>query len=180
LKDLAVIDLETTGLNPDECGITEIYLVRATLENILNDDRDKWTTYHCYLLPDIACTVSKTAAQLTGYDRNKWNYTYDARQFYEVENEIIPLLDDVILTGWNIEFDRQFILAECHRWGTPLPQWDYHRFDISTLAMRLYYEGLLESLSMSKAAEYFGLDMTGLHSAKADVELSIKILKLLW
>lgn len=111
MLDLAITDLETTGLDPDKCGIIEIFIVRAQLNDILLDNEKEWKTFHKFVLPDISCLVSEGATQLTGYNREKWETQLKAQPFFEIAEELAKFLNNSLLTGWNPSFDKNFILS---------------------------------------------------------------------
>jgi len=158
MQNIAVIDVETTGLNPFRYDrIIELAAVVITpdgsviseFETLINPKRDIGPTQiHGLTTEDVV----------------------NAPEFHQVAGSLIETLAGcVALAGHNVRFDLAFLNAEFERCGFSLPE-------IPTLCtMRLAGGG-----SLSRCCSDFGIHVVGdAHSAKSDALASAQLLALL-
>jgi DNA polymerase-3 subunit epsilon len=152
-----VIDVETTGLNPDEHRIVEICLL--TVEN--GDVKEIWTTR---LNPEGP--VGKTEIHgITDTD------VRNAPLFRDSLQEILARINGVVLVAHNARFDLAFLRAEFDRAG--------HKSDwlpsICTLQASNYYQPHLSRRRLADCCEDLGIEIEGAHSANGDSIATAKL-----
>ena len=157
---VAVIDLETTGLNPYRHDrIVELAAlvmrldgtVLRSFDTLVNPDRDIGPTrLHGLSTQDILA----------------------APRFGEIAGALLEVLDGcVALAGHNIQFDRSFLAAEFGRLGYTFP-------DGPTLCtMRLAGGGSLSCACSDYGIEFEGEAHTAWHDARAAAQLLVALLK---
>jgi DNA polymerase-3 subunit epsilon len=177
MKDVAAIDIETTGLTPGIHGIIQIAVVRGQLSDILAGNIGPIKNYK--ILPVTGCKIDPVAAQINGFSYEAWAAADIKKSFWDIIPELLEDLDGVIPLGWNPAFDKGFIERELADCGAA-PNWDYHLIDVSNFALPLLLAGKVESLSMSKVGPYVGVPNTGEHDAVVDVRRALAILPKLW
>jgi len=152
-----VVDVETTGLNPDEHRIVEICLL--TVEN--GDVKEVWTTRFNPEGP-----VGKTEIHgITDAD------VRNAPLFRDSLQEIQSRIKDVVLVAHNARFDLAFLRAEFERSGYKsdwLPS-------ICTLQASNYYQPHLSRRRLADCCEDIGIEIEGAHSANGDSIATAKL-----
>jgi DNA polymerase-3 subunit epsilon len=152
-----VVDVETTGLNPDEHRIVEICLL--TVED--GDVKEVWTTRFNPEGP-----VGKTEIHgITDAD------VRNAPLFRDSLQEIQARIKDVVLVAHNARFDLAFLRAEFDRSGYKsnwLPS-------ICTLQASNYYQPHLSRRRLADCCEDLGFEIEGAHSANGDSIATAKL-----
>ncbi len=148
-----VLDLETTGLSPDTCAITEIGAARyvggvetGKFHTLVNPGRE--------IPPSVTVMTGITQAMVI-----------DAPKIEEALPSFLEFLGDAVIVGHNVRFDISFLNAAAMRLGYGrLP----HRFaDTLRLAQRLIRNDV-RGMKLSSLAAYFGSPVTPNHRALDD------------
>jgi len=147
----AVIDVETTGLDPARERIVEIAIVRT---DELGQPIDHWTTRLDPGVPMRATHVHGiTDAEVAG-----------APRFADLAITIGTALQDLVVVAHNAEFDLSFLRAEFTRAGMPLPRFaNYCTLQASTL-----YLPRLRRRTLGECCAALGVPHQGAHSALGD------------
>lgn len=152
-KPFAILDTETTGLDPQRHEILEI-AVKSPLG-----------TFHSLIKPVRLDTAEPKALELNGYARNpeRWE---NAPTIEEVLPKVMAYLEGCIMVGHNVSFDKGF-LAAAHQqvYGKGLPF--YHAFDTVTLVMEHIPD--LGRYNLDVSCMVLGISNDGAHTALADV-----------
>ena len=96
-SDFVVIDIETTGLDPNTCEIIEFAAIKVANHQIVD-------TYSELIKPSIP--ISSTITDLTGISNDM---VKDKRSISEAAIDIHTFIGDSILLGHNVLFDIRFI-----------------------------------------------------------------------
>ncbi len=169
LKNLVFIDIETTGLNPEEHEIIEIGCLVVNGQTF-----EVKTKYHARINPKHPDRWDTKAKELIGYSRRKWSNT---KELSNILNKINKLSSGGILAGWNVSFDWSF-LRKAFEHLSMTPQFDYHRIDVMSIAYAaLYLKPKVESLSLRKVAVSFGMSLPETHRAMDDIKATYEIFK---
>lgn len=170
----AVIDVETTGLNPDFSRIVEIGVSRR---NARFEEVDRWETL---VRPD-PCPRSIKGKKIHGIGLDMLR---EAPTFAGIQDELSKVLDGHILLAHNARFDVGFINAEAKRNFTS------HGFKFP--ADFLYIGNVIDTLDLAKQQldhgpykldtllERFGLDNSRAHSAGADAAVTGNLLSVMY
>lgn len=106
---LAVIDVETTGLDSSEDRIMEIGIIRF-------EDREVVESWGRLINPGRP--IPEESSRITGI---KDDDVADAPTFEELAEDVHARLQDVGIVAYNLAFDRGFVRAELERCGLEWP-----------------------------------------------------------
>ncbi len=149
---LAVVDVETTGFNPQEDRIIEIGIIHFHRGQVT----DSWGQ-----LVNPGRPIPPAVQTLTGIR------DMDVAQsppFADVAAETARRLKGRGIVAYNLSFDRGFIKAELERVGLPWPD-DAPTFDPLIFARQFLREG---SKKLGKVAEKLGINLAEAHRAVDD------------
>lgn len=161
LKPLAVIDLETTGINLGSDRIVEIAIVK-----ILPDG--KKMVKRKLLNPEIP--ISEISKDLHGITNEM---VKDAPTFRQVANEIKQFLDNCDLAGYNSNrFDIPLLAEEFLRVGLEFDFSNRRLVDVQ----KIFH--MMEQRTLSAAYKFYcNKNLEGAHSAEADASATWEILE---
>lgn len=150
--DFAVIDVETTGLNPNRYDrVIEIAIVRLMaggrlteeFVTLVNPERDLGPTHvHGIMARDII----------------------DAPSFADIAGDVLDRLANAVVVAHNVAFDTAFLVAECDRAGHTLPEFP----KLCTLRLSLTLGDSLPGRALLDCCNHFGIEVGQLHSAGDD------------
>lgn len=160
-KPLAVIDLETTGINLSTDRIVEIAIVKIFTDG-------KKVVKRKLINPEIP--ISQVSQEMHGISNEM---VKDAPTFRQVANEIKQFLDNCDLAGYNSNrFDIPLLAEEFLRVGLD--------FDFSTRRLvdvqRIFH--MMEQRTLSAAYKFYcNKNLDSAHSAEADASATWEILE---
>jgi DNA polymerase-3 subunit epsilon len=156
----AVIDLETTGLWPQRADrVLEVAVIRADAGFAVTE---AWST-----LVNPERDVGPVRVHgITASD------VVDAPTFREIAAALATRISGAVLVGHNLRFDMGFLRGEFVRMGLDLP----HARGLCTLAMARGLD-LAGGRSLSNCCEKLGLPVRPDHSALADAEAAMELLR---
>jgi DNA polymerase III epsilon subunit family exonuclease len=154
-----VIDVETTGLQPED-RITEVAAVR------MNRLRE---VSHFESLINPGIHIPPVATAVSGIDDD---LVSGAPDFIQISSILDCLLADAVIVAHNASFDLAFLSAERKRAG--LTPWKGPILDTLRLTRNLY---ALSSYSLGALHESLGLQQAPAHRALADVMATIALLR---
>jgi DNA polymerase III subunit epsilon len=158
----AILDIETTGGQFNEEGITEIAIYRFDGHEIVDQ-------FISLVNPEIP--IQPFVMKLTGINNEMLK---SAPKFFEVAKRIIEITQDCVIVAHNAEFDYRILRTEFRRLG--------YDFQIQTLctvelAKKLIPEQL--SYSLGKLVRALGIPMADRHRASGDALATVKLFKML-
>ncbi len=165
-KNLAFVDLETTGVDPESAEIIEIAVIHTTSTFVVSQE----LTFK--VLPKHIETASAEALAINGYNQEDWK---DAKPLREVLQLVAPLLQGATIAGHNVEFDRSFLVKAFKAENLPWPDMAYHRFDTASLARPLLVADQIKAVSLSNLVAYFGIEQGTPHRALSDVRCTLEV-----
>ncbi|MBN2814610.1 MAG: GIY-YIG nuclease family protein [Bacteroidales bacterium] len=147
----AIIDIETTGGNPQRDKITEIAV-------ILHDG--KCITREFTTLIDPECRIPYHISALTGITNEM---VAGSPKFFEIARELVELTHDCIFVAHNSAFDYGFIRSEFQRLG-----YEYKREQLCTVRLSRKIIPGHRSYSLGKLCSELGIPINGRHRAMGD------------
>lgn len=158
----AIIDIETTGGQFNEEGITEIAIHKF-------DGNDIIDSFISLINPEKE--IQPFVVNLTGINNNMLR---GAPKFFEVAKRIIEITSNCILVAHNTSFDYRILKTEFRRLG--------YNFEVPTLCTVELSKKLmpdLESYSLGRLCRNIGIPVTERHRANGDALATVKLLQLL-
>jgi DNA polymerase-3 subunit epsilon len=157
-----VVDLETTGGPPEECGITEIGAVKVRAGEVLGEFQT---------LVDPGLSVPPLVAVLTGItDRLLAGAP-------RLEAALPPFLEfarGAVLVAHNAPYDTGFLRAACARLGLPWP--DPAVVDTARLARHVVGHDEVRNHKLGTLAALVGSPVTPDHRALTDARATVHVL----
>ncbi len=149
-----VFDLETTGLSPLTCKITEIGAVKVKNGDILEVFQS---------FADPGEHIPENITELTGITDEM---VQGAPSQEEAVKAFLDFAGDRLLIAHNAAFDTGFIRAACDRYGMP-----FDNAYLDTVALSRHVNPELKKHKLDTLAEYFDLGDFNHHRASDDAEM---------
>ena len=166
-RDLAFLDLETTGLDPTRHEILEIGVVRVDPRTLAERE-----TVEVKVRPTRIEDADPKALRINHYSGYAWRKAVDLAQALAW---VAPVLEGTTLCGHNVAFDRAFLDAAWRRAGVAAPELDHHTLDTASLAWPLLHAGLVDSVSLSAVCEVLSIELGTAHRALTDARRSLEV-----
>lgn len=157
---LAVVDVETTGLDPKVDRIVEIAIIHMVGGEVTE-------AYATLVNPDQE--LPEEVVRITGIQPEQ---LVDAPRFEAVADEVLARLQGRVLVAYNLPFDRAFISEELARSGRELPT----LVPIDPLVFIRELHKSQGSKRLSAVAERLGIPLTQAHRAQDDAEVAGRVL----
>ncbi|MDD3003974.1 exonuclease domain-containing protein [Flavobacterium sp.] len=157
-----ILDIETTGGQFNEEGITEIAIYKFDGHEIV----DQFIS-----LVNPEKKIQPFVVKLTGINNAMLQ---SAPKFYEVAKRIIEITQDTVLVAHNAQFDYRILRTEFARLGYP--------FEIPTICTVELSKILIPeqpSYSLGKLVRALGIPMADRHRASGDALATVKLFKML-
>ncbi len=158
----AILDIETTGGQFNEEGITEIAIYKFDGHEIVDQ-------FISLVNPEIP--IQPFVVKLTGINNAM---LHSAPKFFEVAKRIIEMTNDCVLVAHNADFDYRILRTEFRRLG--------YDFNVKTLCTVELSKKLLPeqpSHSLGKLVRALGIPMADRHRASGDAMATVKLFKML-
>lgn len=158
----AILDIETTGGQFNEEGITEIAIYKFDGHEVVDQ-------FISLVNPEIP--IQPFVVKLTGINNAMLQ---SAPKFYEVAKRIIEITSDCVIVAHNASFDYRILRTEFRRLG-----YDFEARTLCTveLAKKLIPEQT--SYSLGKLVRALGIPMADRHRASGDAMATTKLFKML-
>ncbi len=157
-----ILDIETTGGQFNEEGITEIAIYKFDGHTIVDQ-------FISLVNPEIP--IQPFVVKLTGINNAMLR---SAPKFYEVAKRIIEITTDCVVVAHNASFDYRILRTEFRRLG--------YEFNIKTLCTVELAKKLLPeqpSHSLGKLVRALGIPMADRHRASGDALATVKLFQML-
>ncbi|MCB0442636.1 MAG: GIY-YIG nuclease family protein [Flavobacterium sp.] len=158
----AILDIETTGGQYNEEGITEIAIYKFDGHEVVD---------HFISLVNPEIPIQPFVVKLTGINNAMLR---SAPKFYEVAKRIIEITEDCIVVAHNASFDYRILQTEFKRLG--------FKFQKPTLCTVELSKKLLPgqtSYSLGKLVRALGIPIADRHRASGDAMATVKLFKML-
>ena len=174
--NLAFIDCETSGLDPQRHEIIELAVVLAKqverpgkgpkIEIILEKE---WKIKMQH--PEVA---EEQALRINGYNEADWVFAFDLEQ---VMKEFAKITESASFVSHNIVFDYGFVQKAFEKTGVS-SKMHYAKIDTISMALaRLYDVPQAQGFSLNKLCELFKVDNKRAHTALADTLALVEVYK---
>jgi DNA polymerase-3 subunit epsilon len=158
----AILDIETTGGQFNEEGITEIAIYKFDGHEVI----DQFIS-----LVNPEKEIQPFVVKLTGINNAMLR---SAPKFYEVAKRIIEITNDCILVAHNTSFDYRILRTEFNRLG-----YDFIRPTLCTVELSKKLIPGMDSYSLGKLVRALGIPVTDRHRASGDAIATVKLFKML-
>ncbi len=158
----AILDIETTGGQFNEEGITEIAIYKFDGHEIVDQ-------FISLVNPEIP--IQPFVVKLTGINNAM---LVSAPKFFEVAKRIIEITSDCIIVAHNASFDYRILRTEFRRLG--------YNFEAKTICTVELAKKLIPeqpSYSLGKLVRALGIPMADRHRASGDAVATVKLFKML-
>lgn len=158
----AILDIETTGGQFNEEGITEIAIYKFDGHEIVDQ-------FVSLVNPEIP--IQPFVANLTGINNAMLR---SAPKFFEVAKRIIEITNDCVLVAHNASFDYRILRTEFRRLG-----YDFNQKTLCTVELSKQLLPEQTSHSLGKLVRALGIPMADRHRASGDAMATVKLFQLL-
>ena len=170
ISDYVALDLETTGLDPQDEQIIEIGAVR--FKN--GQPTEEFRTFLSCLKP-----LDSFIIELTGITDDDLK---GAPAFKEVAPKLKEFIADSVIVGQNVDFDLQFLAASGRRIAASARENLFsfrgrHVLDTAMIARIFWPE--FTKFSLSRLCNEFGVSLTQAHRAAADARATGEVLAIM-
>lgn len=157
-----IIDIETTGGQYNEEGITEIAIYKFDGHEVVDQ-------FISLMNPEKP--IQPFVVKLTGINSAMLR---SAPKFYEVAKRIIEITDGTIVVAHNASFDYRILQTEFRRLG-----YDFKKPTLCTVELAKKIIPGLPSYSLGKLVRSLGIPMADRHRASGDAMATVKLFKML-
>lgn len=158
----AILDIETTGGQFNQEGITEIAIYKFDGHKVI----DQFIS-----LVNPERPIQPFVIKLTGINNAMLR---SAPKFYEVAKRIIEITQNCIIVAHNASFDYRILRTEFDRLG-----YDFKRETLCTVELSKKLLPEQKSHSLGKLVRSLGIPMSDRHRASGDAQATVKLFKLL-
>ena len=158
----AILDIETTGGQFNEEGITEIAIYKFDGHEIVDQ-------FISLVNPEIP--IQPFVVKLTGINNEMLRL---APKFHEVAKRIIEITQDCIIVAHNAVFDYRILCTEFRRLG-----YEFNAKNLCTVALAQRLLPEQPSHSLGKLVRALGIPMADRHRASGDAMATVKLFKIL-
>lgn len=158
----AILDIETTGGQYNEEGITEIAIYKYDGHEVVDQ-------FISLINPEKP--IQPFVVKLTGINNAMLR---SAPKFYEVAKRIIEITDGCIIVAHNAQFDYRILRTEFSRLG-----YDYEKQSLCTVELSQKLMPEQKSHSLGKLVRALGIPMSDRHRATGDAMATVQLFKLL-
>jgi len=158
----AILDIETTGGQFNEEGITEIAIYKFDGHEVVDQ-------FISLVNPEIP--IQPFVIKLTGINNAMLR---SAPKFFEVAKRIIEITKDCVIVAHNASFDYRILRTEFRRLG-----YDFESKTLCTVELAKVLIPEQPSYSLGKLVRALGIPMADRHRASGDAMATVKLFKML-
>lgn len=158
----AILDIETTGGQYNEEGITEIAIYKFDGHEVVDQ-------FISLVNPEIP--IQPFVVKLTGINNAMLR---SAPKFFEVAKRIVEITEGCIVVAHNASFDYRILQTEFRRLG-----FDFKKPTLCTVELSKKLLPGHQSYSLGKLVRALGIPMADRHRATGDAMATVKLFKML-
>lgn len=172
--NLAFVDIETTGLDPDRHEIIELAVVLVRQTGDEGKEFEILEELEFKVKPERIQDADPQSLKVNGYDPSAWIF---ANTLDEAIKAFSEKTKDAIFVAHNLTFDYAFIEKAFKKTGVPNLMF-YPKIDtISVAFAKLHANPRIDKFRLQKLCEYFGIQNERAHSALADTRALFEVYK---
>jgi DNA polymerase III subunit epsilon len=164
---IALLDVETTGLDPSQERVVELGIVVGLRGEVIR--RHNWM-----INPGKAIPKEAQAVHGIGDADVK-----DAPSFKKIAAEVVKALEGTIPAAYNASFDKAFVLTELGRAGSDAEKAPHLRRAVEWIDPLVWARELQpdeKSRTLADVAARFGIKLENAHRASDDAEAALMVL----
>lgn len=158
---LSVLDVETTGLDPEDHRVTEVGIIRFEQGEIVEE-------YGQLINPQRP--IPEESTKITGISEED---VEDKPTFDEVADEVHQRLQGVGIVAYNLSFDRKFLRMELEQAGYQWPE-EAPTLDPLIFARQFFKDRRRKDLGT--VCDILGIDLEEAHRATNDARVTGRVL----
>jgi DNA polymerase III subunit epsilon len=175
-QNLAFVDTETTGLDPERHEIIQIGCVVVSQHTNANGTQDFTIIdeFELKVKPEHIETAEKVALRVNGYRPEDWVFAYslkEAMQIYTKKTE------GAIMVGHNLPFDYNFLSKAFSTTGVE-NKMHFHKLDTISIAFaKSKKREDIDKFSLYHLCQIFKIENSRAHTALADAKATFELYK---
>ncbi|MEZ4211014.1 MAG: 3'-5' exonuclease [Candidatus Paceibacterota bacterium] len=170
--NLAFVDIETTGFDPDKHEIIELGVVLVKQVGDKGNQFEIIEEFEFKIKPERIEDADPQALKVNGYDPSQWVF---ANTLKEAMTIFADKTEGAIFTAHNLTFDFSFIEHAFKKTGVENKMF-YPKLDtISVAYAKLHDNPQVEKFRLQKLCEYFGITNERAHTALADAKATFLV-----
>lgn len=174
--NLAFIDLETTGFDPEKHEIIELGGIIARQVPVAGrgPKLEVIEEFAYKIKPEHLETADPEALRINSYNDAEWLFASNLEAVMKVVQEKTA---DCVMVGQNVNFDWKFLEAGFKKTNLQ-NKMHYHKLDLIPMAFaKNYHNEELKYYNLAGLAGFYGVKNTHAHSALADIKTTFEIYK---
>jgi DNA polymerase-3 subunit epsilon len=172
--NLAFVDVETTGFDPEKHEIIELGLVLVRQKGDAGKEFELIEELEFKIKPEHIDSADPQALKVNGYDPSAWifgNTLAEAMKAFAIKTE------DAIFVAHNVTFDYAFI-EKAFKQTEIENKMFYPKIDtISVAFAKLHANPRIDKFRLQKLCEFFGIENARAHSALSDARALYEVYK---
>ena len=176
VHNLAFIDTETTGLNPDRHEVIEFacIIVRQIERPGRGPETEIVEEFEIKIKPEHIENAEETALRINGYTEEDWIFAIDAKNAWE---HIAKKVAGCNMVSHNITFDHAFVTKSLEKYNVE-NTFHFHKIDTISMAFaRLYDRPDVQKFSLRALCDFFKVENSKAHTALADTRALYEVYK---
>ena len=176
VHNLAFIDTETTGLNPDRHEVIEFacIIVRQIERPGRGPETEIVEEFEIKIKPEHIENAEETALRINGYTEEDWIFAIDAKNAWE---HIAKKVAGCNMVSHNITFDHAFVTKSFEKYNVE-NTFHFHKIDTISMAFaRLYDRPDVQKFSLRALCDFFKVENSKAHTALADTRALYEVYK---
>jgi CRISPR-associated protein Cas2 len=160
-----ILDIETTGLNPESDSIISICALKFVSGALVSGEEVQEYQVLVHSVEQVPAPITR----LTGISSEQ--LVRDGIDLNDAMTELEKFVGNSQIVAHNVRFDLMFINAARRKLSMPMLMNEV----IDTLALSKKKLYNLKSYKLTSLAEHFGIDRSGLHNSAADCRITAEI-----
>ena len=172
--NLAFVDIETTGFEPERHEIIELGLVLVRQIGDKGQEFEVIEELEFKIKPERIQDADPQSLKVNGYDPSAWIF---ANTLSEAMKAFAEKTKEAIFVAHNLTFDYSFIDKAFKTTGIENKMF-YPKIDTISLAFaKLHTNPKIDKFRLQKLCEYFGIENERAHTALADTRALFEVYK---